>query len=119
MPLANKSGVTKTGLVSFSVAGHGGSLGQMWSFSSRGTSSDYSKGSPTQSPRMAHLVEQVGADPSATGISLASQRAAAESPADPAKPPHCTEGDKLLEQTYGSSALSNWNNRYGLTWRDK
>ncbi|WP_321962139.1 hypothetical protein [Paraburkholderia sp. J7] len=71
---------------------------------------------------MAHLVEQVGAGPSAVGTSFASPRAAADaaqSLADPAKRPLCPEGDKLLEQTYGSSALSNWNNRYGLTSPDK
>lgn len=104
-----------------SVAGYDRALGQMWRHSSRGPSSEYSTGSPTQSPRMAHLVEQIGSGAAAAGTSFASPRAAADaarSLADPAVRPNCTEGDKLLEETYGPKAISAWNKRYGLTCRD-
>lgn len=104
-----------------SVAGYDKALNQMWRHSSRGPSSEYIPRVGTESPRMAHLVESVGYGTAAEGTSFASPRAAADatrSLADPKVCARCTESDKLIEETYGSAAISRWNPRYGLTCRD-
>lgn len=98
-----------------SVAGYDRALGQMWRNSSRGPASRYSTASRTQSPAMAHLVENLGTGPASPGTSFASPRAAGDASqplADPARRSKCTEVDKLLVETYGP--LTAWDPRYGM-----
>jgi hypothetical protein len=97
-----------------SVAGYHQTLGQMWRYSSRGPASQYV--AATQSPVMAHLSHPPPSSASSEhGTSYASPRAAADATktlADSAKRVNATDGEKLLQETYGPTVA--WNSRYGF-----